>query len=309
MAEIANYDTFDYDYAEYWKQRRYENDAEKTLLSRIFAKYQGRWFLDIGGSYGRLTSTYYHRYTNSIILDYSLATLQKNYESIKTKYPNTELIAANAYKMPFRPDAFNGALMVRVLHHIEKPEEYLEELKRILSNNAVYVQEFANKVHIKARIKALVTRDFKFFSTEPYQQPTSNNFEGTSEGEEALFYNYHPKHIKELLLEKGFNTKQKHGCSYLRSQKLKKLIGEDAMLSIEKVLQSTLSWTNIPPSVVFETILEEDSKAKHTPDNLKDILRCPSCHAEMNFSDTLAKCLKCNKEFLKKDNVWDFRID
>lgn len=309
MTEIANYDTFGYDYSEYWKERRYENEAEKTLLAKIFSNYSGRWFLDIGGSYGRLTSTYYNRYTNPVILDYSLATLQKNYKTIKSKYPNAELIAANAYKMPFRQDSFDGALMVRVLHHIEKPEEYFDELKRIMGNKSIYVQEFANKVHIKAKVKALLKQDFKFFDTKPYQQPSAQNFEGTKTGEEALFYNYHPKHIKNELQNRNFEIKKKHGCSYLRSQKLKNVLGEDNMLAIEKVLQNTLSWSNIPPSVIYETILRKDSAPKHTPENLKEILRCPACHAEMNFSDTLAKCLKCNKEYFKQDNVWDFRID
>ena len=166
MTEISNYDHFDYDYSEYWKGRTYENESEKMILSEIFSNYKGKWFLDVGGSYGRLTSTYYNRYSHPIVLDYSLKTLQKNYPIIQSKYPNTIFIAANAYKMPFKEDTFDGALMVRVLHHIEKPDLYFKELKRILYNNSVYVQEFANKIHIKARIRAILKKDFSIFNTE-----------------------------------------------------------------------------------------------------------------------------------------------
>jgi ubiquinone/menaquinone biosynthesis C-methylase UbiE len=53
--------------------------------------------------------------------------------------------------------------MVRVLHHIEKPEEYFKEAKRVFKKDATYIQEFANKVHIKAKIKALLKRDLSSF--------------------------------------------------------------------------------------------------------------------------------------------------
>jgi len=42
------------------------------------------------------------------------------------KYPGIHLIAANAYKMPFKNNTFDGGLMVRVLHHIENPKEKLQ---------------------------------------------------------------------------------------------------------------------------------------------------------------------------------------
>jgi len=118
MIEVSNYDFFDYDYAQYWKVRQYEDQAEKHVLEQIFKDKNGKWFVDIGGSYGRLTPTYYNSYTNPILLDYSLKTLQKNYSVIKKQFPNVELIAANAYHMPFKDNVFDGGLMVRVLHHI-----------------------------------------------------------------------------------------------------------------------------------------------------------------------------------------------
>ena len=308
MTEISNYDHFDYDYAEYWNDRKYENEAEKHLLSKIFSKYKGKWFLDIGGSYGRLISTYYNRYTNPIVLDYSLKTLQKNYPIIQSKYPNTVFIAANAYKMPFRDDSFDGSLMVRVLHHIEKPQTYYKELTRILHSRSIYVQEFANKVHIKARLRSLLKGDFSIFSKEPYQQPTSQNFEGTKSGEEALFLNFHPKHIKEMLQEEKMKIKKKYGCSYLRSQQLKKILGEETMISTEKILQKLFGWSNIPPSIVYENNVE-DGKGKREFETLEDILACPICHERLVFTTETAHCKKCDKTYQKKENIWDFRED
>ncbi len=309
MTKVTDYDFFGYDYTNYWSNRRYENEAEKILLTKIFGDKNGNWFLDIGGSYGRLSSTYCKKYTNPVILDYSLQTLVKNREILKSKYPNIQLIAANAYKLPFKDNTFDGALMVRVLHHIEKPSAYFEELHRIMNRNSFYIQEFANKVHLISTLKALVKLNFKFFSKEPYQQPTKGNFEGTKSGEEAIFFNYHPRYIRELLTKNGFTVIKKHGCSYIRSAFIKKILGEELMIVKEKILQPLLSWSNIPPSVVYESIIKKDIKRDivHTSE-LEDILVCPKCKGVLSITNNKAKCKKCSLTFTKEDDIWDFRI-
>lgn len=310
MIEVSNYDFFDYDYAQYWKVRKYEDSAEKHILEKIFKQKKGSWFVDIGGSYGRLTPTYYNSYSNPIILDYSLKTLQKNYPVIKKQFPNIEMIAANAYHMPFRENVFDGGLMVRVLHHISEPTVYFNELKRIMHDNSTYIQEFANKVNLKASLRAVLHLNFKFFSKEPYQQPTSKNFEGTETGQEAIFFNYHPSFVSGTLKNIGFEIQNKYGCSYLRFQGLKKILGDNNMLKMEYALQKGLKTTNIPPSVIFETKLQKSkSKDKVKTQKLTDILVCPRCFGELTFKETTAHCKCCDKTYRKEENIWDFRID
>lgn len=308
MIEISNYDFFDYDYSQYWKSRKYEDAAEKKVLEKIFSRKEGKWFVDIGGSYGRLTPTYYNSYTNPIILDYSLKTLQKNYPTIKKMFPNIEMIAANAYHMPFREDTFDGGLMVRVLHHIAQPVEYYKELRRIMHSGSTYVQEFANKVNFKASLRALLHFNFSYFTKEPYQQPTSKNFEGTKAGEEAIFLSYHPSHVRSMLSGQKFEIENKYGCSYLRSTTLKKLLGENFRIKIESVLQKLLKTTNLPPSVIFEAKLSGDNNVVQATD-LKDVLVCPKCFGELDFYDNKAQCKCCDKTYKKEENIWDFRID
>ena len=63
MTDVSDYDKFDYDYSQYWNSRMYEDMAEKHLLHKLFSNKKGEVFLDIGGSYGRLTSTYYDKYS------------------------------------------------------------------------------------------------------------------------------------------------------------------------------------------------------------------------------------------------------
>lgn len=306
-SNISDYDMFSYDYSKYWTKRRYEDLAEKNLLNGIFKEKKGDWFIDIGGSYGRLTSTYSTRYKNPVILDYSAKTLRSNYEVLKNKYPNIELIAANAYKMPLKDNVFDGGVMVRVLHHIENPEGYLKELKRIMKPKATYVQEFANKIHLKATIRAIFKGNFEIFSKEVYKQPSISLTEGTAENIEGIFLNYHPSHIKELLSKNGFEQKKKVGCSFLRIPFLKTLFNDNILLFLEKIMQKTLSWTDISPSIFVETEVKKKKIKTKEYQKLEDILVCPECKGNLVFNENVAKCKKCKKEYRKKDNVWDFR--
>ena len=310
MTDISDYDKFDYDYSKYWKNRSYENSAEKHVLNNIFHNKQGKWFLDIGGSYGRLASTYYDKYHNPVILDYSLKTLQRNREILKSKYPNIELIAANAYKMPLKNNTFDGALMVRVLHHIENPKSYFSELKRTLKNNSTYVQEYANKVHIKAVIRTLFKLDSSIFSKEPYLQPKANSQEGSKDDQESIFYNYHPKYIAQMLKSLNFSIKKKYGCSFLRAPFIKKLINDEIMMFFEIIMQNTLSWSDISPSIILETKLNKTERTTEEKfESLEDILFCPSCKTSLKFEDKdSALCNKCSRSYFRKEQVWDFRV-
>jgi len=305
--DVSDYDLFSYDYSKYWTKRRYEDLAEKHLLNKLFKKKEGGWFIDIGGSYGRLTSTYYKKYKNPVILDYSAKTLMNNYEVLKNKYPNINIISANAYKMPLKDNTFDGGLMVRVLHHIENPEEYLKEVKRIMKPKATYIQEFANKIHLKARIRGILKGDFSIFSKEKYRQPSINVSEGTGDNIEGLILNYHPDNIKDLLQDNNFIMTRKRGCSFLRIPFLKKLFNDEILLFFEKILQSTLSWTNISPSIFLETEVKKKASKREEYHSLEEILVCPECKGRLVFHEDKAVCKKCKRDYYKKNNVWDFR--
>lgn len=308
MNKIADYDTYDYDYSSYWNKRQYEHEAEKLVLTKLLKNEKGKWFLDIGGSFGRLTDNYYSKYNNSVIADYSLKTLQKNYKNLKEKYPNIELIAANAYSLPFKNDVFDGALMVRVLHHIEDQQKCISEIYRTEKNNGVYIQEFANKMHIKAVIKALCSLNFKFFNTDIYQQPDKHHYEGTKEGSHVLFLNYHPKYIHNLLANTGYVIKKKYGCSFLRVNILKRVFKTSFLLFWENIFQNTLSFTNSSPSIFIKAQAKKKNDSHDKNNTIKDILVCPECKGGLVITIDKAVCKQCRKEYLKKDNIWDFRV-
>lgn len=304
--KLVNYDGFDYDYSTYWEGREYENAAEHIVVEKLLKEEKGDWFIDIGGSYGRLADSYADRYRKCIILDYSLKTLMKNQDHIIKRFPNCILIAANAYRMPFEEDVFDGSLMVRVLHHIQNQKEYFNELARVLKKDGIYIQEFANKRHLKARVRAFFSGNRSINDEKPYQQPTIH-LEG-AKGGGVSFLNYHPKHIERLLEESGFEIIGKQGCSYLRVPLFKRLFGINTLLFFERILQKVFSKSDIPPSIFFKSKLNKGSKGKDY-ENLKDILLCPSCKGSLDFGDDICICSKCKKKYIKGNGIWDFRTE
>ena len=310
MSKIANYDELDYDYSTYWNKRDYEHQSEVLVLDKLLKKDSGKWFLDVGGSFGRVLPTYYDKYSNCVIVDYSLKTLQKNYSSLKKDFPNVELISANAYYLPFKENIFDGALMIRVLHHLDKPKEYISEIYRVISPMGIYIQEFANKLHIKALIRGIIKLDFEIFNTSPYQQPDRKNNEGARENANVPFLNYHTVWIKRVLVKKGFKIVKKYGCSFFRIQTLKRILGSKVLLFFENISQNIFSFLDLSPSIFIKSIkdIKKEESKRDIGGDIIDILVCPKCKGDLNITEKKAVCNECKKEYYKKENIWDFRI-
>ncbi|MCC7289750.1 class I SAM-dependent methyltransferase [bacterium] len=306
--KISNYDEFEYDYSIYWKNRNYEHFSEVIALMKMLENCSGEWFLDVGGSYGRHLPLYYSKYKHPVIVDYSLNTLVNNKFRIWEKFPNTNLVAANVYKLPFRDSSFNGSMMVRVLHHLENADVYFQELQRILCNEAMHIQEFANKVHIKAAFKALLKGNLQFFNLNPYQQPTHNQGEGSG-GQSTVFLNFHPKDIAQRLKILGFTLLKKQDVSFFRLELIKKIIPIRLLVMFEGLMQRAVSWTSIAPSIFYKLVLKKKTpKEGQNFGKIEDILICPNCQGELDFKKETCKCSKCEARYEKVAGIWDFRV-
>jgi ubiquinone/menaquinone biosynthesis C-methylase UbiE len=308
MNKISNYDEFDYDYKSYWESRDYEDRAEKLVLERYLAGIKTPFFLDIGGSFGRNLEAYCPLCETPIILDYSIKTLQKNKASIKKKCPKTELLAANAYYLPFKEEAIGASMMIRVLHHIENQKGLFEEIDRVTKKGGFFILEYANKIHLKARLKWLIKGKFHNFSTSPYQQPSQGNFEGATEGEDAIFLNYHPRFIKKLLEKNGFKVLKSTNCSFFRIGILKRFVPIAILMFFEKLSQTFFSWKNIAPSIIVKAKKETEGIEKKEYKNFEEILCCPKCKGDLKIEKNKALCKQCNKIYKQEDGIWDFRV-
>ncbi len=308
MNKISNYDEFDYNYRNYWETRAYEDKSEKIVLKRYLAGLKTKFFLDIGGSFGRNLEAYCQLCETPIILDYSLKTLLKNKERMRKECPEVQLIAANAYHTPFKENTIGASMSVRVLHHIENQKGFFAEVNRITENKGLFLLEYANKMHLKARLKWILKGQFSNFSTLPYQQPSQGNFEGAKEGEDAIFLNYHPRYIKKLLNENSFKVLKSTNCSFFRINFVKKMLPFSLLITLEKIFQKLFSWKNISPSIIIKTIKEAEDIEKNNIGKFEDILCCPGCKKDLEFRGKEAFCKKCNKIFKQENEIWDFRI-
>ncbi len=310
--DITLYDKYNYDYSSYWKKRSYEHSAEVFVLHKFLSGLKGAWFIDIGGSYGRHIPQYHQSFKNSVLLDYSLNALKQAQKSLREAgISNVFLVAANAYHLPFKNSVFDGQMMVRVIHHLEKPEEVFREISRISSPQSSFILEYANKHHVKSLIKALVTANFSYItSPEPVSISTLNP-EGSKKEDPGIIRNYSYSYIKAFLKENGFNIIKVRGVSFLRIPLLKRLVSDSILVFLEKVLQTLFGWSRITPSVfLLSKQLKSKSELQKEIDetnSIHTILQCPICCAELALESKTCSCTSCKAVFPVVDGIYDLR--
>jgi len=308
MTSISNYDGEDYDYKTYWDNRSYEDKAEKIALKKLIRSESGKRFIDIGGSFGRNIPLYANKYDEFIIMDYSLKTLLKYEKEILEKYPNAKLVAGNAYKLPFVKNSFDGAMTIRVLHHLEDPETYFKNVSRILNHKGMLIQEIANKIHLKATLRWIFSGNFEMLDKKPYTQPTVTSDEKEGSHEEGVFLNFHPTHIKEIMKTNGFTKFIKSSCSFIRIPFLKKILPLQILILLEKTMQTLFSKTNIAPSIFYKAkVVKAVQTNSMIEKSFNSILRCPKCTAKLDIIKNTATCIKCSETYTKHSTVWDLR--
>ena len=198
-------------------------------------------------------------------------------------------------------------MMVRVLHHIDTPQKYFSEIIRVLKNNSDYIQEISNKMNIKAVLRNLFRLKPSYFSTNPYQQPSQNQFEGSG-GTESVFLNFHPQYIKKLFLNNGISIKRKIGTSFFRSELLKKIVPMKLLILGEGICQTLFSFTDFSPSIFYDTKVGKAGKNKELFNKIEDILVCPKCKSNLIFKRDQSSCTTCKLQFEKVAGIWDFRV-
>jgi ubiquinone/menaquinone biosynthesis C-methylase UbiE/uncharacterized protein YbaR (Trm112 family) len=319
QSEIVDYE--DYDYREFWKgkRRNYENLSEVFALKKLIFK-NGIRFIDIGGGYGRLSGTYINLFPQVFLLDYSLKNLslarEKIYDKSKSKI---FFIRSDAYNIPFGNSTFDFAISIRVIHHINQPEKFLNEVYRILKPKGIFVLEYANKRNLKRIGKFLIGRG----SENPFL------FKPTLIGKNI--YNFHPKFIEDKLQSAGFKILKILSVSNFRLNILKKIISPEILSKIDNLVQSPLGLLKTGPSIFVlsqkkdkkiyskkQYFKKENIKSKYpfeetmcsSFDLEKITWRCTNCGSNnINEEENELTCMNCNFKFAIRDGIYDFKIN
>ena len=246
--------------------REYEDVVERNVLAQLLPD-SGKRLLEIGAGFGRITNEY-HMYEQVILLDYSLEQLQYARQQLGDE--GYLYVAADAYRMPFQSGVFDGATMIRVIHHMENVPAVLDQIQNMLAGGAKFILEFANKRNLKAMLRHTVRRN----GWSPYTHEPIEFVE--------LNYDFHPTYIQEHVSEAGFEIKQIVPVSWFRLGLLKRTIPTSILSGLDGILQKS-GWM-ISPSVFLdlELVGHTQNQLHFGQDNPLEILLCPQSNTPVH---------------------------
>lgn len=296
---ICDYEGSDYQ-TSFWDQggRAYEDRTEAIALKRLLPK-KGRLLLELGAGAGRNTPRY-HGFDRVVLLDYSRTQLEQAQERLggSGKY---FFVAADVYRLPFVDGLFDGATMIRVLHHMADAPRALVQVKNVMRPGGTFILEFANKLNLKAILRYWFGRQtWSPFTLEPVEF-------------EKLNFDFHPKAIHNWLSEFDFTVQRILTLSHFRVGWMKKIIPTGILVLLDSLLQWTGMWWQLTPSVFVKalrgkphSIHGEETFPRVT--SLGAFFKCPNCgFLPLEDRKTHLECYGCRKKWEVKDGIYDFR--
>lgn len=239
--EVFNYDNVDYN--EFWagNERSYEDAVERIALGQLTADMTGSC-LEIGGGYGRLVNEY-APHCNYVLLTDCTA---KMIEQAKTRVDklglnHVECRTANLYELTECHKTFDNAVCVRVMHHVEDVPAFFLQVNQVLQDDGIFIFEYANKKNLLEIIRWLLRRP----NLSPFAYLPSRRGQG-------IFYNFHPRYIRNMLQDNGFVIEQELAVSIFRHNFFKKLLGARRLSRLERHLQKPLAHLHPAPSVFIK---------------------------------------------------------
>lgn len=290
---VCNYEGSDYQQS-FWEQggRAYEDCAEAIALKRMLPK-SGKLMLEVGAGAGRNTPRY-AGFERIVVMDYSTTQLAQAQERLgrSDKYI---YVAADVYRLPFRNGLFDGATMIRVLHHMADAPKALAQIQSALQPGATFILEFANKLNLKAVLRYWFGKQtWSPFTLEPVEFVKLN-------------FDFHPKAIRQWLGSLGFKIEKILTVSHFRLGLLKRLIPAKLLAAVDGLFQPTGALLQLTPSVFLKAVLP-GSPNVDIPLNVIDLFKCPDCNSGgLQEKENHVLCPSCKARWTIKDGIYDFR--
>lgn len=287
---VIDYEGSDYQ-TSFWDRggREYEDRVEEGAIRRLLPD-RGELLLEVGAGAGRNTQRY-KGYRRIVLLDYSLTQLKQAQERLGNRDRFT-YVAGDVYQLPFTAALFDGATMIRTLHHMQQPALALGEIRRVMQNQSPFLLEYANKQNLKAIFRYLFGRqDWNPFSPEPVEFVELN-------------FDFHPRSIREWLQENQFRIENQLTVSHFRVDLLKKTVPTGILVFLDRLAQRTGNLWQLSPSVFVRTITA--GGLEEVPDG--SFFQCPRCETPLRDpKDSDLRCPGCNAHYPHQDGIYDFR--
>jgi ubiquinone/menaquinone biosynthesis C-methylase UbiE len=291
---VCSYEGSDYQ-TSFWEKggREYEDRAEAIALKRLLPP-SGTLMLELGAGAGRNTPRY-ASYARTVLLDYSRTQLEQARQRLGDS-SRFIYVAADIYRLPFLDGLFDGATMIRTLHHMADAPKALSQVRDVLQPGATFILEFANKRNFKSILRYWTGRQtWSPFTPEPVEFA-------------ALNFDFHPQAVFGWLEELGFKREKTLTVSHFRAGFLKRTIPASLLAGMDSLFQPTGAWFQLTPSVFVKSIAMGGSK-REIPLDLREFFKCPACdHSPLDeANDGQPVCPSCGKKWGFKDNIYDFR--
>jgi ubiquinone/menaquinone biosynthesis C-methylase UbiE len=288
---VCDYEGSDYQ-SSFWDAggREYEDQVEALALRRLLPE-SGALMLELGAGAGRNTPRY-SAYQKVVLVDYSATQLQQAQANLGTSDRYT-YVAADVYQLPFLPGVFDGATMIRTLHHMAEPQLALRQVRFAMQPGANFILEYANKHNLKAMLRyGLGRQSWSPYSTEAVEFTELN-------------FDFHPQAIRSWLESSGFSIHRQLTVSHFRLGSIKRLFPLELLVKLDGIAQLTGDWWQLSPSVFVSTSAAGDTPI--TPPGV--IFRCLVCdQSDFESSSVALTCRSCGQAWGCENGIYDFRL-
>lgn len=288
---VCDYEGSDYQQS-FWDAggREYEDAVEAIALKRLLPA-SGRFMLELGAGAGRNTNRYAN-YERIALLDYSRSQLEQARQRLGAS-DRYLFVAGDVYRLPFVSDLFDGATMIRTLHHMSEPQLALTQVGRLMAAQGVFILEFANKRNIKAMLRYLAGKqDWSPYSPEPVEFADLN-------------FDFHPKAVRGYLAAAGFKIEKQLTVSHFRLGLLKRVVPLPILVRLDALLQWTGGFVQVTPSVFIRA---RTAGERQSAEVSEAIFQCPACQAPLAGQGHDLICANCGQPWEYRDGIYDFRI-
>jgi SAM-dependent methyltransferase len=251
---------------------------------------RGARLCEIGAGFGRLAD-FYRGYAQVILLDYSRSMLRDARTRLQND-PRFVFVAADLYNLPLADSALDTAVTVRVLHHIADLPRAFAQIARVVRPQGSYLTEFANKRHLKARLRyALTRRGANPNDLGPYEFVKLN-------------FDFHPRYIDTELRKNEFIICDQRAVSTFRVAALKRIVPAGVLAALDGVLQTPTAKLYLSPSL----FVRAQSTKPGAPALNPALWRCPACASgDIAESSDALTCRACSRVYPIIDGIIDFK--
>ena len=290
LPPVCDYEGSDYQ-TRFWEEggRAYEDRVEAIALQRLLPP-GGAFMLELGAGAGRNTPRY-QGYRRIALVDYSRTQLEQARKRLGAS-SHYLYVAADVYRLPFVAGLFDGATMIRTLHHMADPVLALTQLRRVMAPQGAFILEFANKRNLKSMLRYLLGKQtWNPYTLEPVEFA-------------ALNFDYHPKAIRGYLSEVGFKVEKQLTVSHFRVSALKRAVPLRLLAGLDALLQWTGAWVQVSPSVFVRARATNFGQSA----NGDGLFQCPACQASIPGEGHDLLCGGCGRTWVYQDGIYDFRL-